>query len=198
MCSYSDVQSRNGLGSHAPKTEIGTVYGTIPCLPPNFQSKLDSIFISDVYCSMHRKRYGNVAIFQKLVEDLSDLRENGIELVIDGKQYKIYFITALIVGDNLGLNSIFGFVESFNSTMFCRMCYADPDLIKTLTIEDESLMRTTENYENGIKNINMTKTGIKSECVFNQLHDFHVIENATVDVMHDFFEGICSCVMAQC
>lgn len=34
-------------------------------------------------------------------------------------------------------------------------------------------------------------TGIREECVFHQLPNFHVTENYPVDVMHDLYEGVC-------
>lgn len=33
--------------------------------------------------------------------------------------------------------------------------------------------------------------GSNAECVFNKISSFHVIENASLDIMHDIFEGIC-------
>ena len=33
-------------------------------------------------------------------------------------------------------------------------------------------------------------TGIKSECLFNKLINFHIAENKTLDIMHDLFEGV--------
>ncbi|KYQ54068.1 hypothetical protein ALC60_11174, partial [Trachymyrmex zeteki] len=33
-------------------------------------------------------------------------------------------------------------------------------------------------------------TGIKSECIFNELKSFHVVENVHLDIMHDLDEGV--------
>jgi hypothetical protein len=33
-------------------------------------------------------------------------------------------------------------------------------------------------------------TGIKRNCILNELQNFHVMENYSVDAMHDFLEGI--------
>lgn len=38
---------------------------------------------------------------------------------------------------------------------------------------------------------------MKTECVFNQIPKFHVIENASLDPMHDLFEGICRYEIAK-
>lgn len=39
-----------------------------------------------------------------------------------GKKVKIYFALGLLLGDNLGLNGMLGFVESFNAYHSCRLC----------------------------------------------------------------------------
>lgn len=194
---FDDVETGNALGSHAGLNEIGAVYAMIPCLPPNFSSKLESIILSDIFYSHDRKKFGNKLIFKPLIKELNDLLENGVEIDINNKKHKLYFITSLIIGDNLGLNGIFGFTESFLLTHCCRTCYAGPVEIQSLVSENIDLLRTKEKYENDCKKIDTSKTGIKEECVFNEVKGFHVIENQTVDLMHDFFEGVCNYVLSQ-
>ncbi|KAJ8672423.1 hypothetical protein QAD02_003682 [Eretmocerus hayati] len=64
--------------------------------------------------------------------------------------------------------------------------------------EDVSLLRTVEKYEEDISlEKSVQETGLQGECIFNELDDYHVIPYASVDVMHDVFEGICHYVMAQ-
>jgi len=40
----------------------------------------------------------------------------------NGEIKNVYFTTEFCTGDNLGINSIFGFVESFNAHYYCRIC----------------------------------------------------------------------------
>ncbi|OXU17703.1 hypothetical protein TSAR_009564 [Trichomalopsis sarcophagae] len=114
---FDDVELGNSLESHAKNNEVGAVYVTLPSLPPNFTSKLESIVLSDIFYTNDRKQYGSGVIFKRFITELNDLRKNGIELVINEKNesrtVKVYFITTLILGDNLGINSIFGFISSF-------------------------------------------------------------------------------------
>lgn len=70
-------------------------------------------------------------------------------------------------------------------------------LQKKLCTEDQSLMRTIDRYEDDIKCLTASTTGVKGKCVFNELYDFHVIENVSLDIMHDLFEGMCNYVMFQ-
>lgn len=52
---------------------------------------------------------------------------------IDSLLFKgtMYFELELILGDNLGLHTITGFVESFSSNFCCRICTMNKENIKT-------------------------------------------------------------------
>jgi len=39
--------------------------------------------------------------------------------------------------------------------------------------------------------------GIKSSCLLNTLQYFHVVENSTVDILHDVLEGVCGRVRVE-
>ncbi|KAJ8674423.1 hypothetical protein QAD02_005685, partial [Eretmocerus hayati] len=194
---HDDVQPGNALGSHASETNLGTFYAQIACMPSNFASKMSSIVVSDIFMSKDRKTFGNEAVFSALKKDARYLRRVGIRIQIKGKWYRVKFVLCLILGDNLGLNSIFEFIPSFSNTLFCRMCYAGPDLVHILVKEDVSILRTIEKYEDDLASQKpVAETGLHGRCVFNELDDFHVISNSSLDVMHDQFEGMCNYVMA--
>ncbi|XP_044756597.1 uncharacterized protein LOC123315096 [Coccinella septempunctata] len=97
-------------------------------------------------------------------------------------------------GDDLGLNSILGFNESFQASFFCRFCKTPNEMTKIQTVEDLYSLRTQINYEMDMKSKSF---GIKEECVFNCLPSYHVIDNCSVDLMHDMLEGILRYDMAQ-
>lgn len=42
--------------------------------------------------------------------------------MINNEVIRVYFPLLLIAGDNLGLNSLLGFSESFSADYFCRLC----------------------------------------------------------------------------
>lgn len=44
---------------------------------------------------------------------------------------------------------------------------------------------------------NPQETGNRGKCAFNTIPSFHVIDNLSVDVMHDVVEGICHYDMAN-
>jgi len=103
----------------------------------------------------------------------------------------VYFILGLILGDNLGLNTILEFSKSFSANYYCRFCKVDKSEAKTLFVEKKQLMRTVDNYNNNINTNNFINTGIYQESILNKIFNFHVVTNYCVDVMHDIFEGIC-------
>ncbi|KAJ8678666.1 hypothetical protein QAD02_014453 [Eretmocerus hayati] len=191
-------QSGTRLGSHANEGSLETFYVQPAILPPNIISKTDTFIATDIFLTKTRKEYCNKAVFSNLIQDAREFREEGVELNIKGKKVRVYFVLCLILWDNLALNSIFEFVASFNLTHFCRICYCGGDAILFLTKEDASLLRTVEKYEEDIfLEKSYTETGVRGLCAFNEMEDFHIIPNSSVDVMHDMFEGICHYVMAQ-
>lgn len=58
-------------------------------------------------------------------------------------------------------------------------------------VEDVTLLRTRDNFRSDCAALNPNGTGIKTQSVLHTLPSFHVVENYAVDVMHDFFEGVC-------
>uniref|UniRef100_A0ABD2WU06 Uncharacterized protein n=1 Tax=Trichogramma kaykai TaxID=54128 RepID=A0ABD2WU06_9HYME len=193
---HDDVEIGNALGPHAGTNKIGVFYAVLPFLPPGLASKLISILIVDLFYANDRKKYGNEKIFCTTIDELNDLRLNPVTIIVGNISYRVYFITSLIIGDNLGLNGIFGFTESFGNTICCRCCFADPCRMQKMIREDRHLIRNLLNFEAQLKDKQLSVSGIKDECIFNRIIQFHVTQNQYLDVLHDVFEGVVSYVMA--
>jgi len=118
-----------------------------------------------------------------------------ININVNKKEINVKFQLVLICGNNLGLNGMLGFVESFSTSHCCRICKADSTQIKSLTVECDQLLRTKEQYSIDIVTPNPKKSGIKEKCVFNSIENYHFLENVSVDAMHDFLEGVCLYVL---
>lgn len=174
---YDDVETGNPLGSHAGTNKFGAVYAMIACLPPWLSSSLDSIIFSSLIRSQDKKATTNAKCFSNLIDELNFLQENGIVISVSGRLYRIKFQLLLILGDNLGLNEIFGFVTSFRTDFCCRVCEADKQAIATRTIENKSDLRTKDKYDQYCKTYNVSAKGIKEPCAFNKVNDFHICEN---------------------
>lgn len=65
-----------------------------------------------------------------------------------------------------------------------------------MTTENVKLLRKRTSYENDVKITDFQATVIKENCAFNSIKGFHVLVNKSIDVMHDFIEGVCRYVMS--
>lgn len=179
---FDDFEILNPLGSHSGQEKIGGLYIKILALPEHLNSKLSTIFLAMLFFTEDRKKFGNEKIFKKLIEKLNVLQNQGITL--NGKIIKI--VPCMVGGDNLGINSILGFVESFKSNCFCRFCNCHSNETKLLCKENISKLKNKENL-----NTDFQIFGVKENSILNSLDNFHTAENFCVDIMHDLLEGVC-------
>lgn len=191
---YDDLEVSNPLGSHAGFQKLGAVYTSIASLLPHLACRRQSIFFTCLFHSENRKKVGNKAAFRRVIEEINFLQRTGIRITIDKIVQTAKFKLVLILGVNLGLNSLFGLVECFNDKYWCRICKISTEESWRATVEDASLLRTRENYDQDVK-LSYSETGIKETCVFHDIDDFHITENVSVDIMHDLLEGICGYVL---
>jgi len=188
---YDDFEVNDPLGSHAGSQKLGAVYFSIPCIPPELASSLDYIYLALLFKTDDKNEYGNFQTFKELISELNYLENVGICIQIENTNHQIFFSLGLILGDNLGLHSILGFTGSFVSNFPCRFCKLPKELCHETTVQCTESLRNAQNYENDVNTNNMSLTGIKENCVWNNISSFHVTENYSVDIMHDLFEGVC-------
>lgn len=92
--------------------------------------------------------FDNNYCFRKIIEEFKFLALSGSDVTINGVEKKIYFVVAAFLGDNLGINTMFGFNESFTSNYFCRFCRASKLETASLCIEwDYGIPRSTLQYK---------------------------------------------------
>lgn len=116
---------------------------------------------------------------EPIIIELTFLETSGIEIDNDNEKFPIYFVLSLLIGDNLGINSILGYVESFSANFCCRFCSFHKSELHKMCKEDVKLMRTKVIYENEILINDSSITGRKE-----------VADNSSVDIMQDIYEGI--------
>lgn len=191
---YDDAEMGNPLGSHSGIHKIGCIYYTIPAFPPEYLSSLDNVFVAFLFHSSDRSRHkiSNKKMFRALIKELIEIQEYGIQL---SNNITIYFALGLVLGDNLGLNSILGFVESFSANHYCRICRSPKSDLKNFICESK-LLRNKINYESDLIQANVSVTGLNERCIFNDVPNFHVTENIVCDFMHDVPEGVARYDMA--
>ncbi|XP_034238065.1 uncharacterized protein LOC117643328 [Thrips palmi] len=186
---YDDFCVNNSLGPHSDTGKLGGVYCSIPVLPPKIRSLVDNIFVILLFKSSDREMFSNTPVFCKLIEELKELEVNGIVLNIDGLVHVVHFHLGLIIGDNLGVNSMFDFVSSFTANHCCRFCKIHRDALHFASTEDPMLLRNEDNYSADVITNDPSLTGVIENSVWNSLPNFHVTQNLSVDIMHDLFQG---------
>jgi len=122
------------------------VYYSFPSTPNFLRYSLNSIFVYALFNTKDVKSVGNDKTFFKLVEEINELENIGIKINLSGKTTNIKFVLGLVVGDNLGINSVLRFSKSFSSIYFCRFCVNDKKKIQTMATEDHSSLRNRVNY----------------------------------------------------
>jgi len=192
---YDDFEPNNPLGSKSGIYKIGAVYVSIASIPVQYISSLDNIFLTQLCFSADRMQYKNKSTFYKIIQQLKNLETEGITITTSsGKDVQVYFTLLLILGDNAGLNSILGFEESFQSNYFCRFCRSHKNDTKCQIEENEENLRNIENYVNDSSSLSH---GIKEECIWHELPNFHITKNVYCDLMHDVLEEILRYDMAE-
>lgn len=83
----------NITGSHAGDHKLGALYYTIACLPQEYMSKLENIFLACLFLS-DAKIHSNENLFRQVIQDLIELENNGLIVTRNGK--KSIFILACV------------------------------------------------------------------------------------------------------
>lgn len=182
-----EFEPNNPLGSRATYKKVGGLYSKIPCLPLLFQSKMFNIFELMFFHSNDRKSLGNSRLFVDLTNEFNALTE--FPIVIEHPRFShIRLVPSLMMGDNLGLNQYTDRTENFNDDFCCRICFISRSHEGYYFSCTEDFLYTRNTYE---ENIGKPNSSVKSDSIFNQLKYFHVIENPSIDPMHDDLEGFC-------
>lgn len=137
------------------------------------------------------KEYGNERCLFALIWEIKKLEENGIEIQTSEGNKTVYFLLGLVLGDNLGLNTVLGFVSSFSANFFFRFCKVKKNESHSLCVENRLLLRNELNHDEDVIASNLSLTGIRENSILNLINSFHVTKNFAIDIMHDIFEGVC-------
>lgn len=186
---YDDFEVNNPLGSHKAIQKLSGTYITIPCIPPEYRSTLDEIFVTLLFHASDRAHFKNAAMFRILVDEINFLQDYGIVLHLPQGDQKVYFALGLLTGDNLGLNTILGYSMGFNATYYCRFCTTRrEDCEKDCFVRKENL-RNREKYFNDVDD-GLSKSGLNEYSIWNEVKGFHVYENFASDpLLHEMAEG---------
>lgn len=125
-----------------------------------------------------------------IVSDLKILESVGIKC----RYQMIKGTIACFTFDNAGGNELYGFVKSFRASHYCRICNLSSDECTRASSEHPDRIRKIKDYNEIIAELPDSKAihlqGIKKACPLNNLKYFHILQNTTVDLMHDLMEGV--------
>lgn len=148
-----------------------------------------------LFNSKDREEFLNEKVLEPLLKELKFLEESGISVQTKEGVKNVKFVLGLVIGDNLGVHQICGFVECFQANYPCKFCKASKEQIATMTEVNERLISNVHNYEADILTNDVSRTGVNSRCEFNKLNSFHITSNYCVDPMHDLAQGVIKYVM---
>lgn len=184
----------NPLGSAKSKHKLVGVYMTLANLYPQSRSKISHIQLVQLVKEKSMKKFGANKVFARLIMDLKQLEETGLQVPGHGC-FKVILIA--VVGDNLGSHFIGGFCENFSTgEYFCRFCDITRSQFQNscLSIGNE---RSTSSYAADLQcvvdsNGSMdSHHGIKRSSPFNVLAHYHVAMPGLPPCLgHDLFEGV--------
>lgn len=192
-----DYEVCNPLKSKKGIHKTFGVYGSIRNVPPNLQSKVNNIFLVALVSSEDLKDDKRLNDVNEIIcDDLIKLEKYGVQLD-DGTIFKAALVN--ISCDNLGANTVLGFVKSFSATYYCRICSLEKKNCDITVHEVSEKLRTTSSHEENVQksksNANPSlklklAEGVRMDCAFNSLTNFDMFDNVSLDIMHDMHEGI--------
>jgi len=196
---FDEVETVYPLGSKTGVHKLGSFYYTMKNFPPAANSATHNIHLLALAHADDLKKHGMDAVLKVVVEELLSLHDTGFVCSnADRKQDSCCLLTQ-VVGDNLGLHSLLGYMENFSRATFaCDLCLASQDDIQQIFKEKDLVLRTADMYDKQISDltsghISFTSCGIKRTSVLSQLAYYHPALNDSADIMHDLFEGVIPC-----
>ena len=127
-----------------------------------------------------------------MIHELQALEKCGVDVMIGGELKNVKIVVGGVTGDNLFLNGLLGYVESFTANFPCRHCLVHRSLFSEVWEEIPDKIRTVQNYNDGVSTGIVQETGLKQASPLNELTYFHAATNYIQDSMHDLLEGVCS------
>jgi len=192
----------NPLRSHGSVHNVVVLYYTIKNLPPKFNLCFANVHLLILCYSHDLSVHCFEPVLNAFVSEIKELSTTGLtgEFPILGNT-TVYASLCQVTCDNLALNKMFGFVESFSGSYFCTVCYAMSEQIQVWYREEQFQWRTVDLYNKDIAGLQAAKQqgrnhcrGVKSTCKLNEIDGFHVVNNLTLDVMRIVLDDLISIV----
>jgi len=167
-------------------------------LPNIVNSCFSNVHLVSLCYAPDLKTYGYEAILSKFVSEIKQLSVNGFTGNFPGLgSQKIYVSRLQFACDNLALNGLLGYIESFSADYFCTICYAKQAENQCKFYENEYELRLISKHFGDVAQIAFNQAlthshGIKSDCILYQIPGFYATQNFSLDIMHIVLERIIS------
>jgi hypothetical protein len=195
---YDGLGTTNPLRGQSTICNVGVFFYVVKNLPAAFNSCFANVHLLALCYSADLKSYGFNPILAKVIAEIRHLSTEGLrgDFPLIGSR-PVYVSIGQVTCDNLALNGLFGFIESFAVDNFCTLCLCTMDDIQEKFFEHQFKKRTLDEYNKDINNLpqafasgKLHSRGIKSECLLNEIDGFHVTVNYGLDPFHIILEGI--------
>lgn len=179
---HDDIEVANPLGSRAGVHKLTMFYISVH---GHTSGKLNDIHLLVVCHASDIKTYGYSSILRPFIDDLIRLNAG---VLIPGQQLPIFARLTHIVGDNLAANQILGMVCSFTHGYHCRFCYVKGDEYRNAPPQPYQLLRSATSHTFDVERAKhddaaFKVSGVKHECVLDDLPYFSGIEATVPDIM---------------
>lgn len=175
-----DCETVNPLGSKTGTHKLGFIYFQIKSLPPDLLSSLRSHFLCAVYKSDDAKTYGLDVVLRPIVAELLFLEKEGIPVDTSTFQDLVKFSLVQVVGDNLGLNAILGYSESFTANHMCRWCRVHKHVSAQQTFEDPAQLLNIHTHQADLELASLSDIGLKRDSELNNRSFYHVTDSVAL------------------
>lgn len=192
---YDEFEVCNPLGSKRGIHKIGAFYFTLNNFPVYINSCLENIHVLALCYNVDIKEFGINPVLEVIVQDIKKLESDGI--FVEGMNSHFTGTLSALSFDNLGGAFLLGMNQSFQANFHCRICTMNKIEARTACKADDSLLRTSErvnqyvNQQQYANSSTLLSFGVTHKSALFDINYFDLCDNQTVDVMHDFLEGIC-------
>ena len=141
---YDGMGTINLLRGHAVMYNVGVFYFVVKNLPDTWNTCFANVHLLALCYSHDLKVHRFSAILDKFSAEITQLATAGFHgmFPVIGEA-TVYVNLCQVACDNLALNSLLGFVESFSGNFCCTMCYATRDSMHDGFVEECFQMTST-------------------------------------------------------
>lgn len=194
---FDEYEVTNPIGAKRGIHKLGALYYTLQNIHPRLNATLPNIHLLSLFHSLDLAKYGFELILQPFMSELAELEsEHGMDIgLADGTVVQKRGTLIQVPADNLGANTLGGFVESFSANYPCRTCVTSKNDMQTRFVDEQCEKRNVTNYEMHVHSAlinpqSVSEHGVKKASVLNESRYFHITRGFSPDIMHDILEGV--------